>query len=122
MLHEILGYWFVQAFLFITVVAYAKRTLDIKIQTLNEVVREFRQLFRGDRTIGAVNAGAIVAVTVVGVIILLLSELHTIVGYLTVFGIGAKGAEFEKSVNITWLFMGIVAIAIVSVWATSRTR
>jgi hypothetical protein len=120
-LHEILHYWFVEGLLFLLLVAIARRVLGIDFDMIRRLVLEFGDFLARRPTIGAVNITAILAVTVVGIMILFLLESENLAQIFDKIR-SEKLAEFRRASNPLWLAFFISIVAVISLWTTRSNR
>jgi hypothetical protein len=113
--------WFVTALLVIFLMWVADRALGVSPEAfVRALAREFQDLASRQWTTGAVDAVALLVAFIFGVILIAADESGELRSWLSGLIEPEKAHEYVTSVSPNALFIGIVSLAALSVFFTSR--
>jgi hypothetical protein len=121
-IREVINLWPVRWLLYLAILAIALRIFKIELKEVPrffaDMAAEFGALFRGDVNLAALDAGAIVAVSGIGALMLLLDHFSDWLRIIDAIAHEGKAQEFSHSAQPDFLILLVVIIAVASVLLT----
>ena len=114
-------FWPIKWIMVIILFWAAKRVIGLEItEIVTLLVKEFKDLFSGQATVGRLNAATIVSTLIIGVIILIGVSFSEVLELASRVVSSEISSEFQDAARPIWLVIAIGAIGLLSVWIIKK--